>query len=123
MRNVESKGEEKYPSRLHFIEYTSPVNRVFEHFYKQMIYKNPTDIMREIVSPEATKNFAKMASKKTRFYLIKYRCSQEDSDALDKLSTYKTLSANNENELRERLNQILDEIKKFADYQDAKIVN
>ena len=69
--SVTSKGEEKYPSRLHFIEYTSPVNRVFEHFYNQMIYKNPTDIMREIVSPEATKNFAKMANKKTKNPAIK----------------------------------------------------
>ena len=121
--SVTSKGEEKYPSRLHFIEYTLPVNRVLEHFYGQMIYKNPTDIMREIVSPEASKRFSKKLGRKSRLYLIKYRCSREDSDALDKLSTYKTLSANNENELRERLNQILEEIKKFADYQDAKIVS
>ena len=77
--------------------------------------------MREIVSPKATQEFAKLP--KARLYLIKYRCTPEDSRELDKLTTYKTLSANNEHELHERLNQILEDVKKFAKYQDAVIVN
>jgi hypothetical protein len=79
--------------------------------------------MREVISPTATQQFAKELGKNARLYLVKYRCTSEDSNELDRLRTYKTLSANNENELNERLNQILEEIKKFAHYQDAKIVS
>ena len=107
---------------MNFIEYTSPVNRIFERFYGQT-NRNPTNLMREVISPTATQQFAKELGKNARLYLVKYRCTPDDSRTLDRLPTYKTLAANNENELHERLNQILEEIKKFAHYQDAKIVS
>ena len=120
--SVTSKGEEKYPSRLHFIEYTSPVNRIFERFYGPT-NRNPTNIMREVISPTATQQFSKEIGKKSRLYLIKYRCTPEDSRELDRLKTYKTLSASNKKELNELLDKILKEIKEFANYQDALIVD
>ena len=79
--------------------------------------------MRDEVSVEASKRFNKEFGRNGRLYLIKYRCTPENSKALSKLNAYKIYTANNEQQLDSALQKIMADIEQFADYSDAKIVN
>lgn len=120
--------------RLRSAEFTSDVNRVLEKYYGQTtsgqdnsgditLSDTATNILRTKVTPDAVAAFNNHFGANGRIYLIKYRLPASEEKYFTSLAVHKQYNANDQESLTKTLNQIMEDIKEYSGFEEAKVVD